>query len=120
MLREGIVKELAFTGRNFSANEAKEWGFVNRLYDSHEALIKGALEMAEEITSNSPTAVFGCKKVIDFSRDHTIDEGLDWINMWNASMLSQSELMEGFRSFKDKTEGNFAELPKRKDHFSKN
>ena len=120
LLPEGIVKELAFTGRNFSAHEAKEWGFVNRLYDSHEALIEGALEMAEEITSNSPAAVFGCKKVIDFSRDHTIDEGLDWINMWNASMLSQSELMEGFRSYKDKTEGKFAELPKLKDHFSKN
>jgi len=44
---------------------------------------------------------------------------LDWINMWNASMLSQSELMEGFRSYKDKTDGNFAELPKLKDHFSK-
>ena len=119
LLPEGIVKELAFTGRNFSAHEAKEWGLVNRLYESHEALIEGALEMAKEITSNSPAAVFGCKKVIDFSRDHTIDEGLDWINMWNASMLSQSELMEGFRSYKDKTEGNFAELPKLKDHFSK-
>ena len=120
LLPEGIVKELAFTGRNFSAHEAKEWGFVNRLYESHEALIEGALEMAKEITLNSPAAVFGCKKVIDFSRDHTIDEGLDWINMWNASMLSQSELMEGFRSYKDKTEGKFAELPKLKDHFSKN
>ena len=120
LLPEGIVKELAFTGRNFFAHEAKEWGFVNRLYDSHEALIEGALEIAKEITSNSPAAVFGCKKVIDFSRDHTIDEGLDWINMWNASMLSQSELMEGFRSYKDKTEGKFAELPKLKDHFSKN
>ena len=120
LLPEGIVKELAFTGRNFSAHEAKEWGFVNRLYESHEALIEGALEMAKEIASNSPAAVFGCKKVIDFSRDHTIDEGLDWINMWNASMLSQSELMEGFRSYKDKTEGKFAELPKLKDHFSKN
>ena len=119
LLPEGIVKELAFTGRNFSAQEAKDYGFVNRLYDSHEALIEGALEIAKEIASNSPAAVFGCKKVIDFARDHTIDEGLDWINMWNASMLSQSELMEGFRSYIDKTEGYFAELPKLKDHFSK-
>ena len=99
LLPEGIVKELAFTGRNFSSQEAKEYGFVNRLYESHEALIKGALEIANEIASNSPAAVYGCKKVIDFSRDHTIDEGLEWINMWNASMLSQSQLMEGFRSY---------------------
>ncbi len=119
LLPEGIVKELAFTGRNFSAQEAKEYGFVNRLYESHDSLIEGALEIANEIASNSPAAVYGCKKVIDFSRDHKIDEGLEWINMWNASMLSQSELMEGFRSYKSKTEGNFAELPKLKDHFSK-
>ena len=119
LLPEGIVKELAFTGRNFSAQEAKEYGFVNRLYESHDALIEGALEIAYEIASNSPAAVYGCKRVIDFSRDHTIDEGLEWINMWNASMLSQSELMEGFQSYKSKKEGNFAELPKLKDHFSK-
>ena len=119
LLPEGIVKELAFTGRNFSAQEAKEYGFVNRLYESHDVLIKGALEIAHEIASNSPAAVYGCKRVIDFSRDHTIDEGLEWINMWNASMLSQSELMEGFQSYKSKKEGNFAELPKLKDHFSK-
>ena len=119
LLPEGIVKELAFTGRNFSAQEAKEYGFVNRLYESHGALIEGALKIANEIASNSPAAVYGCKKVIDFSRDHTIDEGLEWINMWNASMLSQSELMEGFQSYKSKKEGNFAELPKLKDHFSK-
>ena len=119
LLPEGIVKELAFTGRNFSAQEAKEYGFVNRLYESHDALIAGALEIANEIASNSPAAVYGCKRVIDFSRDHTIDEGLEWINMWNASMLSQSELMEGFQSYKSKKEGNFAELPKLKDHFSK-
>ncbi len=119
LLPEGIVKELAFTGRNFSAQEAKEYGFVNGLYESHDALIEGALEIANEIASNSPAAVYGCKRVIDFSRDHTIDEGLEWINMWNASMLSQSELMEGFQSYKSKKEGNFAELPKLKDHFSK-
>ena len=119
LLPEGIVKELAFTGRNFSAQEAKDYGFVNRLYQSHDALIEGALKIANEIASNSPAAVYGCKKVIDFSRDHTIDEGLEWINMWNASMLSQSELMEGFQSYKSKKEGNFAELPKLKDHFSK-
>jgi len=119
LLPEGIVKELAFTGRNFSAQEAKEYGFVNRLYESHDSLIEGALEIANEIASNSPAAVYGCKRVIDFSRDHTIDEGLEWINMWNASMLSQSELMEGFQSYKSKKEGNFAELPKLKDHFSK-
>ena len=116
LLPEGIVKELAFTGRNFSAQEAKEYGFVNKLYESHDSLIEGALEIAYEIASNSPAAVYGCKRVIDFSRDHTIDEGLEWINMWNASMLSQSELMEGFRSYNEKTKGNFAELPKLKDH----
>ena len=119
LLPEGIVKELAFTGRNFSAQEAKEYGFVNKLYESHDSLIEGALEIANEIASNSPAAVYGCKRVIDFSRDHTIDEGLEWINMWNASMLSQSELMEGFQSYNSKKEGNFAELPKLKDHFSK-
>lgn len=33
---ESLVRELVFTGRQFSAQEAKESGFVNRIFDSKE------------------------------------------------------------------------------------
>ena len=116
LMPEGIVKELAFTGRDFSATEAKEYGFVNHLYDNQLELVKGALKLANQIAQNSPAAVFGCKKVINYSRDHSNQDSLDWISMWNASMLSPAELMEGFKSIQSKTDGNFTGLPKIKDY----
>lgn len=116
LMPEGIVKELAFTGRDFSATEAKEYGFVNHLYDNQSELVKGAFKLASQIAQNSPAAVFGCKKVINYSRDHTNQDSLDWISMWNASMLSPAELMEGFKSIQSKTDGNFTGLPKIKDY----
>ena len=60
--------------------------------------------------------MFGCKKIINYARDHSNQESLDWISMWNASMLSGKELKEGFKSIQTKTEGNFTDLPKIKNY----
>tara|TARA_B100001250_G_scaffold339339_1_gene306671 strand:- start:795 stop:1688 length:894 start_codon:yes stop_codon:yes gene_type:complete len=116
LMPEGIVKELAFTGRDFSASEAKEHGLINHLYDDHKELVREAIKLAKEIAKNSPAAVYGCKRVIDYSRDHSIEESLDWINMWNSSMFSINELQKGFKAIKSKTDGNFADLPKIKNY----
>jgi enoyl-CoA hydratase len=78
------------------------------------------MSIAREIASNSPAAVFGCKKVIDYSRDHSIQESLDWISMWNASMLSSKELQEGFSSIQRKKDGRFTDLPKIENYNQKN
>ena len=97
-------------------SHAKEYGFVNHLYDNHSELVKGALSLANQIAQNSPAAVFGCKKIINYARDHSNQESLDWISMWNASMLSAKELEEGFKSIQTKTKGNFTDLPKIKNY----
>ena len=41
------------------------------------SMIKGALELASEIAARSPVAVQGTKRSIIYSRDHTVQEGLD-------------------------------------------
>ena len=48
--------------------KAKEYGFVNHLYDNQSELVKGAFKLANQIAKNSPAAVFGCKKVINYSQ----------------------------------------------------
>ena len=55
--------ELALTGENFTAEQAVEWGFVNKLTEPGEALA-GALELAEKITANGPLAVAATKEII--------------------------------------------------------
>lgn len=47
------------------------------------SLFKGSVELAEQITSKSPVAVQGSKLSLNYSRDHSIQEGLDHIVSFN-------------------------------------
>ena len=69
------TRELAFTGRFFSADEALEKGFVSYVVESKESGVSKALDIAKLIASKSPIAVQGTKNQLDFARDHTIREG---------------------------------------------
>ena len=114
LMPEGIVRELAYTGRKMGAKELIRHGFYNRTFETPEALVSGALELAREIASKPPLAVCGCKKMITYGRDHNTADALDYIAVWNMSMLIPSEMMEAMMSGKQKRAGNFADLPKRK------
>lgn len=116
LMPEGIVRELAYTGRKMGSEDLMRHGFYNRTYENHDALIAGALELAAEIASKPPLAVYGCKKMITYGRDHTTADALDYIAVWNMSMLIPPEMMEAMMSGKQKRPGNFADLPKRKKH----
>ena len=59
LIPEGIVRELAYTGRKYSASEAKASGLVNNVFPNHEALINGVMEIAKEIASKAPVAANG-------------------------------------------------------------
>lgn len=51
-------------------------------------MLKGALEVAEEIASKSPVAVQGTKFNLVFSRDHSVQEGLDHIVCYCSYLVS--------------------------------
>uniref|UniRef100_A0A8D9AJP0 Delta(3,5)-Delta(2,4)-dienoyl-CoA isomerase, mitochondrial n=1 Tax=Cacopsylla melanoneura TaxID=428564 RepID=A0A8D9AJP0_9HEMI len=74
---QSLVNEFAFTARKIESSEAKECGLVSKLYNDKESLVSGAIELAALIASKSPVAVQGTKRSIVFSRDHTVQEGLD-------------------------------------------
>jgi enoyl-CoA hydratase len=111
-LPEGVVRELAYTGRRMGAEEAHARGLVNAVHEDHAAVRAAAQEMAREIATRAPMAVHGCKRAITYARDHTTKEALDWVGLWNASMLKQSELMEAMRAKQTGEPGDFAKLPR--------
>jgi enoyl-CoA hydratase len=84
---EGWVKEMAYTGRRLPAATAKEIGLVNEVYDTHEAMMEAVMATAREIASKSPLAVTGCKVAINYGRDHSTTDTLDYVGVWNAGML---------------------------------
>ncbi|MGD2134498.1 MAG: crotonase/enoyl-CoA hydratase family protein [Maricaulaceae bacterium] len=112
LIPEGIVRELAYTGRRMPAMEAQQVGLINRVYPDQATMLEGVFEIAEEIASKAPLAVYGSKRIINYARDHSTVDGLDYISIWNASMLQRDEIAEAMAANQDKRAGEFADLPK--------
>jgi len=53
-----IASEIALTGRRLSATEAKSYGLINHISKSQESLLQEAVELARQIASISPDAIF--------------------------------------------------------------
>ena len=113
---EGVVRELAYTGRKMGAEECKARGLYNEVYADHEAMLTSVMEIARDIASKPPLAVYGCKRAITYSRDHSTADALDNIAVWNMSMLIPSEMMEAMTATKQKRPGKFEDLPIVKSH----
>ena len=111
LVPEGLVREMAYTGRRVSADEAFSMGLVNKVFESQEDMLAGVMAIANEIAANAPLAVHGCKRAITYARDHTTQEGLEWIGMWNASMLQNDEIMEAISARQESRSAEFVELP---------
>ena len=110
-MSEGVVRELAYTGRNMPAEECKDRGLFNEIYADQDTMLSAVMDIAKEIASKPPLAIYGCKRIITYSRDHSTADSLDNIAIWNMSMLNPSEMMEAMISGKQKRVGNFQDLP---------
>ena len=93
LIGDGMVRELAYTGRRFDADEAREIGFVNKIFPNRDELLNGVMGIARDIASKSPLAIRGSKEMIVYGRDHSVSDGLNYIATWNAAMLSQQDLL---------------------------
>lgn len=110
LMAPGIVRELAYTGRRFTAEEALAWGVVNSLHADSTAALDAAMAMARDISAKSPLAIAGTKRSLTFARDHTVAEGLDQIATWNAGMLRAEDLMAAIQAKMAKGQASFANL----------
>ena len=108
LVPEGVVRELAYTGRNMSASEAKERGFVIDIYEDQDAMDDAVLEIAQEIASKSPMAIWGTKQTLNYGRDHSVADGLEYIATWNAAMFDPDDMAEAFMA---QTENRDAQFP---------
>ncbi|MFN3380325.1 MAG: crotonase/enoyl-CoA hydratase family protein [Runella zeae] len=107
IIAPGIAREMAFTGRNVSGQEAERIGLVNRSFETSDAMNAEILNIAQLIASKSPLAIRGTKNVMNYSRDHSVGEGLEYIANWNAAMLLSDDLTEAFQAKIQKREATF-------------
>ena len=110
IIPDSKMREMAYTGRRMYADEAKENGLVSNTYESHEKLLEAANELAKEIASKSPVAIYGLKAVMNYSRDHTVSEGLEYNALWSGAMLSQKDMAEAMTANVEKRDASFNKL----------
>ena len=82
IIGQGWFRELALTGRDWTAEEARI--------------------LAEEIASLAPLAVQGIKEVANYSRDHGIQQGLEYVAQRNAALVPNEDMMEAVAAFLEK------------------
>jgi enoyl-CoA hydratase len=108
LIGQGITRELAFTGRNVGASEAKQIGLVNQIFESNSVLTVTVNELAISIAEKSPLAIRGIKEVMNFSRDHSVADGLNHVASWNAGMLLSADLNECITAQRERRTARFS------------
>lgn len=107
IIGKGHVAELAYTGKDITAERAAQIGLVNDVLPDQDALLKAAQAMAAEIAANSPLAVRGTKAVLKACENRSIEEGLDYVGVWNAAFLQSNDLIEAMTAFMEKRPPNY-------------
>ena len=110
IIPDSKMRELAYTGRRMYADEAKETGLVSDTYDSQDKMLEAASSLAKEIASKSPVAIYGLKAVMNYSRDHSVKDGLEYNALWSGAMLSQKDMTEAMAANMEKREASFNDL----------
>ncbi len=117
LMPQGVVRELAYTGRNFAAQEAQQLGFVNQVFDDQAQMLDAVMNIATQIAQNSPLAVVGCKEMLNYSRDHSVDDSLKYMATWQSGMFRPDDMMKSFAAKAQKVQPEFASVLPRKDLF---
>ncbi|MEH6473398.1 MAG: crotonase/enoyl-CoA hydratase family protein [Halopseudomonas sp.] len=94
LIGRGIANELALTGRNVDAAEASKFGLVNRVFSDQQQLMAEVQQLAAMIATKSPLAVRGTKEMLLYSRDHSVEDGLNYVATWNSAMMHQAEIIK--------------------------
>jgi crotonobetainyl-CoA hydratase len=103
-LPEKVAMQTILTGRNLSAEEAKQWGMVNEVVP-HGEVMNTAMKLAEEIIDNAPMAVRASKEIFYRGLDSTINfppEAWAINEEYSGKVFQSQDAQEGARAFAEK------------------
>jgi enoyl-CoA hydratase/carnithine racemase len=105
LVRDDILRELTFTGRIFSAQEALSYGLATRICEDPRA---SAFELAREIAGKSPDAIRACKRMLN---NLTVDPGPALLaeSVEQMKLMGSPNQLEAVRANIDKRAPRFAD-----------
>jgi enoyl-CoA hydratase/carnithine racemase len=110
LIPDGVVRDLAFTGRRMDADEAARLSLVSRILPDRDAAVEAGLEIARTIAAKSPLAMAGAKLSLNYSRGRPVEEGLKQVALWNAATLGTQDLGAAIQARLSRGEPRFPDL----------
>ena len=98
---------MAFTADDIDAAQAHSVGLVSSVYETQDDMLKAARKLAARIAGLSPLVVQGTKLSLNYAEEHTIDDGLMQIALWNTAFLKSDDVVEAMLSFVEKRPPKF-------------
>lgn len=95
------AKEMIYTAKNYTAQEAKELGFVSRVVEPEELLF-ACEEMMAEIVSRAPLAVKYSKILCNNSEEMSLGVSLEVERLITGVLGSTYDWGEGMKAFSEK------------------
>lgn len=93
------ARELCYTGREFSSQEALQYGFISKVVKGgRDGVLKQAIETASILADKSPVALRNTKRLLLHSRDHSVQEGLEYTATLTGAALQSEEIPEAVSS----------------------
>ncbi len=106
MVGWGRAVELSMMADRLPAETAHEWGIVNRLYEDNEALMAGAMEIANRL-ANGPRSLALIRKAYWNTWQNSYEQQLDLEARLQNEAGSSSDFGEGVSAFLEKRDAQF-------------
>lgn len=107
IIGDAATRELALTAKDFDAARAMSMGLVSQVLDDEDALLEAARAEARQIAALSPLVVEGVKHILGACDSKTVEEGLDYVAVWNSAFLASEDFGEAINAFMTKREPKY-------------
>lgn len=101
LIGSGRAKELIYTARKITAEEAEKLGIVEHIYIP-ELLVPETEKLAAEIAENAPLALIQAKRAIQQGLQTDLKTGIDIERLAYERLLHTEDRLEGLAAFKEK------------------
>lgn len=101
------TRQMAYTGRFFSAAEVARMGLVLEVYPDQASMLEAAKTLAEEIMESAPLAVQYSKELLNYGRFSSIKDGIHLAVHKNMLLLTSEDCKEAIYAFMEKRKPKF-------------
>jgi enoyl-CoA hydratase len=101
---------MAFRGTRLPAARAEQVGFVNEIFDDQQTLLAAVSDIATDMAAKSPLPMWGSKHVINHAREHSVEDGIDLVALWQSGMYHPDDTRESLRARSDGRDAYYENL----------